>query len=203
MPRKDSKQKKNGGTYVNDTVTGGFGADQTTAPATALSSKDTFPLVPNLPVLPEHVTHLTAGHTNVTGGNVGVGANVLGELSHEGNAETADLVVGLVLGVEVGTTLTTTHVQAGEGILEDLLEAKELEDGEVDGGVETETTLVGAQGRVELHTVATVDLDLVVVVLPDNTELDDTLRDGDDGQSLAVFGVLLEESGVLEGGGQL
>ena len=69
--------------------------------------------------------------------------------------------------------------------------------------METETTLVGAEGRVVLDTETTVDLDLALVVLPDDTELDDTLRDGDDGQSLAVFGVLLEESGVLEGGGQL
>ena len=36
--------------------------------------------------------------------------NVLVELPHEGNAELADLVVGLALGVEVATSLATAHV---------------------------------------------------------------------------------------------
>jgi hypothetical protein len=35
---------------------------------------------------------------------------MLAELPHEGNAELADLVVGLALGVKVGTTLGTAHV---------------------------------------------------------------------------------------------
>lgn len=36
--------------------------------------------------------------------------NVLVELPHESNAELADLVVGLALGVEVTATLATAHV---------------------------------------------------------------------------------------------
>lgn len=160
-------------------------------------------MVADLPVLPEHVTNLTASNTNVTSRNIGVSADVLGELSHERDTEATDFVVGLALGVEVGTTLATAHVQTGEGILKDLLKTQELEDGEVDGGVETETTLVGAQSRVELHTVSAVDLGLALVVLPHNAELDHALGDGDDSQSLAVFGVLLEEGRVFDGGGQL
>lgn len=190
-------------TYVNDTVTGGLGTDQATAPATALAGENALPLVADPPVLPEHVTHLAAGHTDITSGHVGVGANVLAELGHEGHAEATDLVVGLALGVEVRATLATAHVQASEGVLEDLLEAQELEDGEVDGGVEPETTLVGAQGRVELHPVAAVDLGLVLVIFPDDAELQDPLGHGDDGEGLAVLGVLLEEGRAFNGGGQL
>lgn len=70
-------------------------------------------------------------------------------------------------------------------------------------GVETETTLVGTQGRVELDTETAVDLELTLVVLPDDTELDDTLGDGDDLEGLAVLRVLLEEGRVLEGRGEL
>lgn len=44
---------------------------------------------------------------------------------------------------------------------------------------------------------------LAFVILPDNAELDDTLGDGDDLKGLAVLGLLLEKSGVLEGGGEL
>jgi len=47
---------------------------------------------------------------------------------------------------------------SGQGILEDLLEAQELQDGQVDAGVQTEAALVGTEGGVELDAVATVDL---------------------------------------------
>jgi hypothetical protein len=129
--------------------------------------------------------------------------DVLVELPHEGNAELADLVVGLALGVEVASSLTTTHVQAGKSILEDLLETQELEDGQVDSRVETETALVGTESGVELDAVALVDVALALVVFPDNTELDDALGDGDDLESLLVLRVLLEDGGALECGGEL
>lgn len=128
---------------------------------------------------------------------------MLVELPHKGNAELADLVVRLALRVEVGTTLATTHVEAGKSILEDLLETQELKDGEVDSRVETETTLVGTEGRVELHTVTLVNLALALVVLPDDAELDDALGDGGNLEGLLVLGVLLKEGGGLKGGDEL
>jgi hypothetical protein len=129
--------------------------------------------------------------------------DVLAELPHERHAEFADLVVRLALRVEVTAALGSAHVQAGKGILEDLLEAQELEDGQVDCGVQTETTLIWAEGRVELDAVALVDVALALVVLPDNAELDDALGDGNDFEGLLVLGVLLEDGGALEGGGKL
>jgi hypothetical protein len=69
--------------------------------------------------------------------------------------------------------------------------------------VEAETALVGTESRVELHAVSLLDLALALVVLPDNTELDDALGDGDDLEGLFVFGVLGEEGGGLKGGDEL
>lgn len=92
---------------------------------------------------------------------------------------------------------------SSQGILEDLLEAQELQDGEVHRGVEAKATLVGTQGGVELNAIALVDLDLALIIFPNDTELDDALRNGDHGKRLAVLGVLLEKSGVVEGGGEL
>jgi hypothetical protein len=69
--------------------------------------------------------------------------------------------------------------------------------------VQAETTLVRTESRVELHTVALVDLALARVILPDDAELDDTLGDGDDLESLPVLRVLLEKSGRLKGGDEL
>ncbi len=183
---------------VDNTVAGGLGANQTASPVTTLAGQDTLPLVADLAVLAEEEADLAAGNTDVTSGDVSIGANVLAQLGHERDTEATDLLVRLALGVEVGATLGTAHVQSGQGILEDLLETEELEDGKVDGGVEAETTLVGAQGRVELHTEALVDLEAALVVLPDDAELDDALRDGNDLEGLAVFGVDLEEGRVLK-----
>lgn len=92
---------------------------------------------------------------------------------------------------------------ASQSILEDLLEAQKLEDTQIHSGVESQATLVGAQCGVKLHTVATVDLRLELVIFPDNTELNNSLWDLDDLQSSLVLWVLLKETGRLQGRGKL
>lgn len=69
--------------------------------------------------------------------------------------------------------------------------------------MKSETTLVWAESGVELNSVSAVDLGLEFVILPDDSELDDSLGDGDDLEGGLVFGVLLEEGGVFEGGDEL
>lgn len=95
------------------------------------------------------------------------------------------------------------RLTASKGILEDLLEPEELEDGEIHCGVQTKTTFVGTEGRVELHTVALVHLTLARVIFPNNAELDDTLGHGDNLEGFAVLRVLLEKGGRLECGDEL
>lgn len=73
-------------------------------------------------------------------------------------AETTDLVVRAALGVKVGSTLSSTHVQASQSVLEDLLEAEELENGQVDGRVQTKSTLVRSEDRRELNAVSAVNV---------------------------------------------
>jgi len=84
-----------------------------------------------------------------------------------------------------------------------LLETQELQDAQVDSWVESETALVWTESGVELDAVTAVDLWLVLVIFPDDTELDDSLWDGDDLQGGSVFGILLEKGGVFEGRDQL
>lgn len=64
--------------------------------------------------------------------------------------------------------------------------------------MEAETALVGTEGRVELNTISTVDLELALVVLPSNTELNHALGDGNDSEGGLEFGGDLEELGVVE-----
>lgn len=85
------------------------GSNQTASPAQSLSGQDTLKLVPRLAVGSKQVSNLAARDTNVTSGDVGIGANVSRQLAHKGLAETADLVVRLALGVEIGTSFSTAH----------------------------------------------------------------------------------------------
>lgn len=94
---------------VDETVTSGLGANQRTTPAAALASENALPSASLGAVCAKHPTNLTRRDTNVTSGHIRVGANVLAQLAHEGNAKLANLIVRLALGVEVGTTLSTTH----------------------------------------------------------------------------------------------
>lgn len=87
---------------------------------------------------------------------------------------------------------------ACKGILKDLLESEELQNGEIDRGMETESSFIWSQSRVELHPVTPIDLHFSLVVLPDHTELYYALRNRSNLQSLLVFRIFLEERGVLE-----
>ena len=163
---------------VDSTVARCLGTDERTAECATLTGQHTLIAVDQSLVLTEHVSDLACANTQVTGGNVGVGADVAEQLGHEGLAEGHDLTVGAAAGIEVGAALTAAHGKAGQGVLEGLLEAQELDDGEVYGRMEAQAALVGADGAVELDTVAHVDLSLALVVHPRNTEHHDALGHG-------------------------
>ena len=65
----------------------------------------------------------------------------------------------LPLGSKSRAALAAAHRQRGQAVLEHLLEAEELEDAEVDAGVEAQAALVGPDRAVELDAEAAVDLD--------------------------------------------
>jgi hypothetical protein len=69
----------------------------------------------------------------------------------------------------------------------------QLQDTQVDRRVQPQTSLVRSQSRVVLNPVSSVDLELTLVVLPSDSELDDSLGDLDDGEGFTVLGVLGEE----------
>ena len=77
-------------------------------------------------VLAEQESDLAAAHANIARWHVGVFTEVTVELGHEGLAESHDLTLGCVMGVEVRPTLSATNWHTGEGILEDLFKAQEL-----------------------------------------------------------------------------
>ena len=133
------------------------------------------------------IADFAATNTDVASRAVLVGTDVSPHLIHESLAETHDFLVGLANRVEVGTALATAQRQIGEAVLEDLLEAQELQHGNVHGLVETEATLVSAEGSVVLHTVAQVGLDFAIAVNPSHAEREDTIGLNDSFDDLGLL----------------
>ena len=98
------------------------------------------------------------------------------ELGHEAVAEAHYLGVRLACGIEVAAALAAAHGQPGERVLEGLLEGEEFHDRKVDIGLEAQPALVGADGIVELHAEAAVDMPHALVVQPRDAEDDLPVR---------------------------
>jgi len=98
------------------------------------------------------------------------------QFSHEALTETHDFAVALAFGIKVGTALGTAHGQGGQAVLEDLLETEELDDAQVDGGVQAQSALVGSDGGAVLDAETAVNLDLALVIHPRDAEDDLALR---------------------------
>src|SRR5690606_16363256 len=96
-------------------------------------------------VLAEEVSDLARADADVARGHVGVLADVAVQLGHERLAEAHDLAVGLAGRVEVAAALAAADRQARERVLEDLLEAEELDDAEVHRLAEAQPALVRAE----------------------------------------------------------
>ena len=162
---------------VAQTVAGGLGTSQGAAEGQALAGDDAaLEAVDDALVLAVHVSDLASADADVARGSIGELADVTVQLGHKALAEAHDFLLGLALRVKVGAALAAAHGERGEGVLKDLLEAQELHDREVDGGMETQTAFVGADRGIVLHTVAAVDVGNAVVVHPGDTELYHALR---------------------------
>ena len=182
------------GGQVAKTVAGGLGTGQGAAVGQALAGEDTRLVgVAQAAILAEQIADLTGAHADVAGGHVGELADVTVELGHEALAKTHDLSVALALGIEVAAALAAADGQTGEAVLQDLLEAQELQDGQVDGGMEPQAALIGADGGVELDTVAAVDLHLALVIYPGHPEAHHALglHEGLDDAVGLVLGVFI------------
>lgn len=92
------------------------------------------------------------------------------QLRHERLTEAHHLVVRAAPRVEVAAALAATDTEAGQGVLEHLLETEELHDAQVHRRVEAQTALVGAERAVELDPETPVDADSAFVVLPRHPE---------------------------------
>ena len=164
---------------VKETVTGSLCSCERAAVGKALAGQNAFVKVRDSLVLAVEITDLAGAYADIAGRDVLVSADVFVELCHEGLAETHDLVVGLALGIKIGAALAAADRKACQAVLEDLLEAQELDDTDINRRMKTKASLVRADRAVELDAVAAVDLNISFVIDPRNAEHDDSLRLGD------------------------
>src|SRR5208283_4512008 len=160
---------------VHAAIASGFRTDQRTAPVQPLAGEHAGEFIPDALVLAEQETDLATTHADIAGRNVGVRANVAAQFGHEALAEAHDFVVALALGIEIRSAFAAAHGQRGQRVLEDLLEGKELQDAEIDGGMEAQAAFVGADRAVHLNTETAIDLDIALVIKPRYAEHQDAL----------------------------
>lgn len=96
---------------VDETVAGGLGANQAATPRSTLAGENALPAVLLGAVCAKQIANLAATNADVAGGDISVGADVLAELPHEGNAELADLFM---------TTISCTSYRFAESRLTSL-----------------------------------------------------------------------------------
>ena len=161
---------------VAQAVAGRLGAGERTAEFQALAGEHAGVFVTDTLVLAEQIADFTGTDIDVAGGNIGELADMTLQLGHERLAEAHHLTVGTALRIEIGAAFTAAHWQAGQGVLENLLETEELDDGLVDRRVEAQAALVRADRRIELDAVAAVHLDVALVIRPCDAELHQAFR---------------------------
>ena len=162
---------------VQGTVTGSLRPQDRASPGCALAGKDSgIVLTGEFLVHSIKVSDLAAAYAYVTGRNVLVRTYALPQFKHKCLAETHNLVIRLAYRVKVRTSLGAAHRQGCKGIFEGLLKTEELEHRRGDCPVEPQTSLVRADGAIELDAVTCVGLHFALVVNPGHTEGEDTVR---------------------------
>ena len=123
----------------------------------------------------EEKTDLAQTHSHAAAGDVGVGADVMGQFGHETLAEAHHLVVRLALGFKVAAPPGAADGQHGQRVLEDLLERQGFEGRKTHRGVKTQPALERAEDTVHLHPIAAIDVDLAGIIHPGHPEDDAAL----------------------------
>ena len=161
---------------IEHAVAGRLCSGKRSAVGQALAGEDALILAGDPLVLAVHEADLTASDADIARRDVFIGSDILIELGHKALAKTHNFRVGFALGVEVRAALAAADGKAGKRVLEDLLEAEELQNADIDRRMKTESALVRSDGAVELDAEGTVHMHVSGVVGPGNTEGDYTLR---------------------------
>src|SRR5690606_18643129 len=179
---------------IDCAVPGRFGPNLRAAVLQPLTGEHAGEMVGDALVLPEHVADLASAHTDVACRNVHIGADVAVEFGHEALAKAHHLAVGLALGVEVRAALASAHRQAGERILERLLESEKLEHALINARMEAKPALVGPDRVVVLDPATTLDSHIASIVLPADTKRYDAVGLCDAAQNLRrLVGLLVRD----------
>ena len=162
--------------HVDGAVTRRLGTDQAAAILQPLAGEDADELIGQALILTEEIADLARADADVAGRNIEIRADVMKKRGHERLTEAHDLVVRLAFRIEIGAPFPTAHGQAGQRVLEGLLERQELEDTERYAGVKADAALVGPDRIVVLDPITAIDPDISFIILPAHAKDDDAVR---------------------------
>ena len=117
-------------------------------------------------VLAEHEPDFAPANADIARRHIHIGADMPVKLGHEALAEAHDLAHALALGIEIRAALAAAHRQAGQRILEGLLEGQELEYALIDGWMKADAPFVRPDRIVVLDAPAALHANIAVIVLP-------------------------------------
>ena len=96
-------------------------------------------------VLPKEVTDLPGACADIARRHVGVRADVAVQLRHHALAKAHDLAVAFAFGVKIAAALAAADGQAGQAVFQHLLHPQELDNAQVNAGVQAQAALIRAQ----------------------------------------------------------
>ena len=127
-------------------------------------------------VLSEKIADFATADTDVTCGNINMRTDMTIKFGHKRLTEFHNFVVGFAFRIEVRAAFATANRKPRQGIFENLLKSQELQNTEVDTGMETQTAFVRSDRGIHLHAIPAIDVSDIVIVLPSHAESYDTLR---------------------------
>ena len=161
---------------IKQSIAGRLCPCKRTAVCKPLTGQHAFILIANPLILSVHIADLTTSHTDITCRYIGICSNMSVKLCHETLAERHHLSVRFSLGIKIAAALTAADRQSCQRILKDLLKPQELNNTKINGRMESQTSLIGTDRTVKLHTESIVHLYLSLVIHPGNTKLYNSLR---------------------------
>ena len=153
-------------------------ARQRAAVRQAFAREHTFITARQALILAVEIADFARARADVARRNVHIRADIPIQFGHEALAECHHLAIALALRIEIAAALAAADGQAGQGVFENLLKAKEFDDAQIHTRMQAQAALIRADGAGKLHAERVVDLHLALVIHPRHAEKDLALRHG-------------------------
>ena len=102
-------------------------------------------------ILAIEIADFARARADVARRNVHIRADIPIQFGHEALTECHHLAIALALRIEIAAALAAADGQAGQGVFESLLKAKEFDDAQIHTRMQAQAALIRADGAGKLH----------------------------------------------------